>query len=189
MNESRKNTYRKGHTKMSGILLLRHAPWDFIVNGRERGLNAQGLKMARDLGPSLGYFDIVRASEYLRARQTAQLLTGDVSGLSIWTCLNELDYNYNFPTPEEYTKAVFENHLAEVREQAEALHWAIAKLNPTHRALLVSHRVTMIALYARLRMGRVEAENWDIVDFEPLCGFETWIDEEKKTAWTELVNY
>lgn len=160
---------RKGGKMRRFITVLRHAAWTYPVDQ----LSDQGIHMAQTLGHQLGNYNHVLASEYVRAQQTAQHLgKGQVVTNS---AANELVYPETFKTPVEYTQFVFGTHLEEVRAKAEKFLKAITETK-NGRTLIVSHRVLMIALVVLITQGRIEADNWNFVDFDNLEGVQIWIE-------------
>lgn len=152
------------------ITILRHAAWTYPVDQ----LSDLGTRSAQALGPLFGEFDCVLASEYTRAQQTAKHLgKGEVV---ISGAANELVYSESFSTPGEYTQFVFRTHLQEVRAKAGEFLKAIHK-SQGGKTLIVSHRVLMIALFALITRGRIEADDWNCVDFENLEGMQIEIED------------
>ncbi|MCL5003776.1 MAG: histidine phosphatase family protein [Patescibacteria group bacterium] len=167
---------------MAEILILRHSQWDYVQNGRNIGLNEEGVSQARSLEAELGKFDLVLASEYRRAQETAEHLSDFCLFVKPVPELNELEFPGEFPTASGYTKFVFDAHLDEARTAATAALKMLLKIRSSSRVLIVSHRTKMVALYVLIHKGKIEKGDWSMTDFEPLGGFYLWTDGKKITA-------
>lgn len=165
---------------MAEILAIRHSRWKYVPNAREQELSPEGVKLARSLAPKIGKFDRAFSSEYSRAKQTVSLL--GYSNYKIEPNLNEIFCPENFGTAAEYTRHMFHHHLEEVRAKAAALQTFVRSLPPNSRTLLISHGVTLTALYVKLQHGGIESEDWNLVEFEPLTGFYVRVKNGKVTS-------
>lgn len=162
---------------MHSATILRHAAWKYPVDE----LSEQGVRDAQSRGLLLGQFDRVFASEYHRARQTARHLTGS-NGYGVMPPANELVYSESFPTPEEYTRFVFATHANEAEARTQGFLKAIRGETGEGSVLIVSHRVLMIALFALVTRGKVEAGAWNCADFQNLEGMRIGIEDGKAVS-------
>lgn len=150
---------------MTTILLARHGETDWNRTGRWQGwadppLNETGRAQARELAEQLRTipFDAVYSSDLRRAHETAAIVAephrvpvvtepglreidvGSWSGLT-WSEIDE-----KFPHGRRPDGETREQHAARVLAAVEA----IARDNPGHRILLVTHGGTMRALHGHL---------------------------------------
>lgn len=149
---------------MSTALVLRHASWNYPVDE----LSPKGIEEAQKLGRTLLRADEVIVSQYRRAVQTATAL--GYRNVIVDPRANELEYPESFPTPTEYAQFVFEKHLEDVQERAQAFLEMLRGTNGS-RLLVISHRVLLIAVYALTAKGKIADTDWNIVDFANLEGF------------------